>query len=94
MRQKPKLPRIIKIEKIDGFKIQCMFNNGESRLLNFKKIFKDWSVSAGDIEYKLLDIKEFQKVELRNFTLSWPNIRIEIKDENGLIEETSIRSWT
>jgi DNA-binding XRE family transcriptional regulator len=86
MRQKPKLPRIIKIEKIDGFKIQCMFNNGESRLLNFKKIFKDWNVSAGDIEYKLLDIKEFQKVELRNFTLSWPNVGIKIKNDNGQVE--------
>lgn len=87
MRQKLKLPRIIKIEKIDGFIIQCMFNNGESRLLDFKKIFNDWNISKDDIEYKLLDLKEFKKVELRNYTLSWPNIELEIKDENGLVEK-------
>jgi DNA-binding XRE family transcriptional regulator len=87
MRQRLKLPRIIKIEKINGFKIQCMFNNGESRLLDFKNIFDDWKVSKDDIEYKLLDLKEFKKVELRNFTLSWPNIGFEIKNENGQIEK-------
>lgn len=87
MRQVLKLPRIIKIEKIEEFKIQCMFNNGESRLLDFKKIFNDWKVSTDDIEYKLLDLKEFKKVELKNFTLSWPNIGFEIKNENGQIEK-------
>ena len=87
MRQRLKLPRIIKIEKIDGFVIQCMFNNGESKLLDFKKIFNKWNVSSEDLEYKLLDLKEFKKVKLRNFTLSWPNIKIEIKNEIGQIEK-------
>ncbi len=87
MRQNLKIPRIIKIEKIDGFVIQCMFNNGESRLLNFEKIFNFWNVSSEDIEYKLLDLKEFKKVKLRNFTLSWPNIKIEIQNEKNQIEK-------
>ena len=87
MRQRLKLPRIIKIEKIDGFIIQCMFNNGESRLLDFKQIFNDWNVTEDDVEYKLLDLKEFKKVELRNYTLSWPNIGLDIKNENGQIEK-------
>jgi len=87
MRQRLHLPRIIKIEKIDGFKIQCMFNNGDSRLLDFEKIFNDWNVSEQDVEYKLLDLKEFEKVELRNYTLSWPNSGFEIKNEKGQIEK-------
>lgn len=87
MRQRLNLPRIIKIEKVDGFKIQCMFNNGDSRLLDFKKIFSDWKVSEQDPEYKLLDLKEFKKIELRNFTLSWPNIGFEIKNEKGQFEK-------
>ena len=70
MRQRLNLPRIIKIEKIEGFKIQCMFNNGDSRLLDFEKIFNGWNVSEQDAEYKLLDLKEFNRVELRNYTLS------------------------
>jgi len=87
MRQKLKLPRIIKIEKVDGFYIRCMFNNGESRLLDFKKIFNNWNVSKDDIEYKLLDLKKFKKVELRNYTLSWPSVGLEIKNENGQLEK-------
>jgi DNA-binding XRE family transcriptional regulator len=87
MRRNIKLPRIIKIEKIDGFKIQCMFNNGESRLLDLKKIFKTWNIKKTDIEFELLDLKKFQKIELRNYTLSWPNIETEIKNEKGLIKK-------
>ncbi len=83
MRQKIKIPRIVKIEKLDGFKIQCMFNNGESRFLNFQKIFESWGISENDHEYLLLDLKEFSKVRLRNYTLSWPNIEIKLADQNG-----------
>ncbi|PRY86990.1 helix-turn-helix domain-containing protein [Mongoliibacter ruber] len=83
MRQKIKIPRIVKIEKITGHKIQCMFNNGENRLLDFEKIFKQWNVTKNDFEYTLLDGKEFKKVKLRNYTLSWPNIEIQVKGENG-----------
>jgi len=86
MRQKIKIPRIIKIEKVQGFQIQCMFNNGESRLFDFQKVFNDWLVSENDFEYPLLDPTEFKKVTLRNFTLSWPNIEIKIKNENGEVE--------
>lgn len=83
MRQNLKIPRIIKIEKIKDFSIQCMFNNGESRILDFHKIFEGWNLTEDDIEYRLLDKKEFKKVTLRNFTLSWSNIKIKIKNENG-----------
>ena len=87
MRRKIKLPRIIKIEEIKGHKIQCMFNNGESRILDFEKIFNQWNISKQDIEFKLLNTKEFNKVKLRNYTLSWSNIELEIKNEKGEIEK-------
>lgn len=83
MRQKIKIPRIVKIEKISEHKIQCMFNNGESRVLDFAKIFKEWNITENDFEYPLLDEKEFKKVKLRNYTLSWPNIEIKVQGENG-----------
>lgn len=86
MRQKIKIPRIIKIENVQDFQIQCMFNNGESRMLDFQKIFNDWNILETDIEYLLLDPKEFKKVTLRNYTLSWSNIEIKIKNENGEVE--------
>jgi DNA-binding XRE family transcriptional regulator len=83
MRQKIKIPRIVKIEKISGHKIQCMFNNGESRVLDFANIFKQWAVTENDFEYPLLDEKEFKKVKLRNYTLSWPNIEIKVNGEQA-----------
>lgn len=83
MRQKIKLPRIIKIENIAGHKIQCMFNNGESRILDFDKIFRQWNVTEKDFEYILLDENEFRKAVLRNYTLSWPNVEIKVKGEDG-----------
>jgi DNA-binding XRE family transcriptional regulator len=83
MRQKIKIPRIVKIEKITGHEVQCMFNNGESRKLDFGKIFKEWGVSEDDFEFPLLEEKEFKKVKFRNYTLSWPNIQIKAKGEKG-----------
>lgn len=64
-----------------------MFNNGDSRLLDFKKIFNEWNISEQDAEYKLLKLKEFKKIALRNYPLSWPNIGFEIKNEMGKTEK-------
>jgi len=83
MRKKLKTPRIIKIERIDGFKIFCMFNNGESKLIDFNSIFKEWKLTPNDIEFPLLEKKEFQKVRLRNHTLSWENITVILLNEEG-----------
>ncbi len=83
MRRKLKTPRIIKIERIDGFKISCMFNNGESKLIDFNSILKEWKLTPTDIEYPLLAQKEFQKVKLRNHTLSWDNLAVLLLNEDG-----------
>jgi len=87
MRRKLKTPRIIKIERIDGFKIYCMFNNGESKLIDFSSIFKEWNLTPNDIEYPLLEKKEFQKVKLRNYTLSWDNLTVLLMTEEGKEEK-------
>jgi DNA-binding XRE family transcriptional regulator len=84
MRTKIKIPRIVKIIETDGFNVQCMFNNGETRLLNFTKILNDWELNENDIEYSLLKLEVFKKMELNNFTLSWPKLLIELLDENGV----------
>jgi DNA-binding XRE family transcriptional regulator len=83
MRQNIKLPRIIKIVKVIDFKVWVMFNNGQIRFLDFERIFKQWKIKMGDLEYSLLNQREFQMVELRNQTLSWSNVEINSVDENG-----------
>ena len=87
MRRKLKTPRILKIERIDGFKIYCMFNNGESKLIDFNSIFKEWNLTPDDIEYPLLKKKEFQKVKFMNNTLSWNNLTVMLMTEKGKEEK-------
>lgn len=87
MRQTLKIPRIIRAEKQNGFSVMCMFNNGESRLLDFEKIFKNWKIGPGDVEFPLLEINNFEKFELRNQTLSWPEIGLELPDETGKMQQ-------
>jgi DNA-binding XRE family transcriptional regulator len=83
MRKSVKIPRILKIDKIDGLKIYVIFNNGETRLLDFGKILSDWDIKESDIEYKLYDLSEIKKVKLRNQTLSWDNLTIKLIDDKG-----------
>lgn len=83
MRKKMQIPRILKIENIKGHTVQCMFSNGESRLLDFQLIFKKWGVNPEDHEFPLLNETEFAKVELNNYTLSWPNIRIKVRGQDS-----------
>ena len=69
--------RILKIHEIDGLKVFCLFNNGESRIIDFGKVFKKWKVRKGDFEYPLYKSdEEFGKVELVDGTLTWKNIEI------------------
>jgi len=83
MRKNLKLPRILKIEKIVGLKIYVVFNNGETRLLDFDRILKDWDIKESDIENKLYDASEIKKVKLNNQTLSWKNLSIKLMDDKG-----------
>lgn len=78
-----KIPRIIRIDSINGFNVALTFNNGEKRTIDFKKLFKKWRVAKGDPEYGLLKVTEFKKVKLRNNTLSWDGIEVKLLDIKG-----------
>ena len=84
MRKTVKIPRILKIEKIDNHNVYVMFNNGETRLLDFNKILTEWEVGESEVEYKLHNEAEFKKVKLNNQTLSWDNLSTKLFDENGV----------
>lgn len=78
-------PRILRINQIDAYRVSCLFNNGESRIIDFYKLFKDiFKVQAGDPAYILLqDAEAFQQIQLLGSTLSWPNVGIHSKDSKG-----------
>ncbi len=76
--------RILKIHEIDGFKVFCLFNNGESRIIDFAKIFDKWHIKKGDLEFPLYKSEEkFAKVGLVDGTLTWKNIPIKGNNDTG-----------
>ncbi len=83
MKKTIKIPRILKIKSVKGFNLYCIFNNGETRVIDFKALFAKWKITKKDPEYLLLDENEFKKVALRNQTLSWKNIKLELTDIKG-----------
>lgn len=85
MRRKLSTPRILKINKIEDYKIFCVFNNGEHRLIDFKPIFKEWNLSKkkNDFRYHLLDKKVFKTAVLIDRTIGWKSIKKKIKLSNG-----------
>ncbi len=74
MRRTIKIPRILKINWIKELSISVVFNNGESRIIDFRKILKSLDIDESSPVSKLYSSKEFALVELRNSTLSWKNI--------------------
>ena len=87
MKNRIKVPRILKIESIQGMVVACFFNNGESREIDFETLFRKWEVGPGDPEHRLLDPKELAKVVLCNRTLSWPHVKVTLLDMAGQEKE-------
>ena len=74
MRQTIKIPRILKINWIKNMTISVVFNNGESRIIDFKKVFKKLDIDENSPVSILNEPSEFSKVELIDNTLSWNNV--------------------
>jgi DNA-binding XRE family transcriptional regulator len=83
MRQSIKIPRIIKINWIRELSISVVFNNGESRIIDFRKVLKQIHADKNSPANILFDSIEFAKVELVENTLSWDNVEQYITMRNG-----------
>ena len=75
MRRNIKIPRILKINRIKGLSVSVVFNNGESRIIDFKKALKKLEIDNDSPIMILYNPEEFAKVELKNNTLSWSNVK-------------------
>lgn len=83
MRQNIKIPRILKINWIKGLAISVVFNNGESRIIDFRKVLNKIGINENSPAYVLFDSEEFAKVEIQENTLSWNNVEQFITLKNG-----------
>ncbi|GMQ26570.1 hypothetical protein Aoki45_32530 [Algoriphagus sp. oki45] len=83
MRKTIKIPRILKINKIENHSINVTFNNGESRIIDFRKVLKSIVVDEMSPAFILYNEDELKKAELRNHTLSFDNVEQFITLRNG-----------
>lgn len=83
MRQSIRIPRILKINWISELSISVVFNNGESRIIDFRKVLKKLNVEKNSPAFILFDSQEFARVELIDNTLSWNNVEQYITMRNG-----------
>ncbi len=86
MRKTIKMPRILKINWINDLSVSVVFNNGESRIIDFRKVLNKINLVDNSPARILYDSKEFEKVELENNTLSWNNVDqyITMKDKKKM----------
>ncbi len=74
MRRNIKIPRILKINRIEELSISVLFNNGESRIIDFRRVLDKLDLNENSPASILYKSKEFGKVKLVNNTLSWNNV--------------------
>lgn len=83
MRHNIKIPRVLKINWVKELSVAVIFNNGESRIIDFALLFKELGIDIDSPAFILNSHEEFQKVELQNNTLSWPNFEQYIHSKNN-----------
>ena len=73
----------MKIKNIEGLVITVVFNNGESRVIDFNMVLEKTGIKPESPAGILFHPKEFAKVEIENDTLSWNNIKQFITLKSG-----------
>lgn len=79
------IPKILKINDRDGYKVSCLFNNGESRIIDLKVFFESRkNFSEKHPAHKLLkDLQEFNQLEILGNTIGWRNTGVYSKNFEG-----------
>lgn len=83
MSQTTRIPRILKINQINGMTISVIFSNGESRSIRFEELLQSLSLKASNPGYALQQPNKLKEVTLAEGTLRWPNILTSITGKNG-----------
>jgi len=78
-----KLPRILKINWVKDLTISVVFNNGESRVIDFQKVFSEVGVTSDSPTSILLKAEAFSKVRLEDNSLQWYNVEQFISTKDG-----------
>ena len=79
------IPRILKINEVNGYELSLLFNNGESRIVNLKSFLVDkLGKVEGKIGYELIDNQDLVKqVKIIGTTIGWEEIGRKLTDAEG-----------
>ena len=83
MRKIKSTPRIIRINKIRGFKIYFALNNGEHRIIDFVELSKKLNLEKDKTSKQIMKSKVFKTVSINNNTLCWESVKKKIKLKSG-----------
>jgi len=83
MKRNIKMPRILKINWIKDLSISVVFNNGESRIVDFRKLLREIGIDKDSPASILFNEGEFAKAELLNNSVIWINVEHFINLKNN-----------
>ncbi|MCX6246150.1 MAG: helix-turn-helix transcriptional regulator [Bacteroidetes bacterium] len=83
MRRKIILPRILKVNRVNGLEVSVVFNNGQSRTIDFREVFDKTGIDEKSPAFVLVNPDEFSRFILQNNTLSWNNVEQFITMRDG-----------
>lgn len=82
MKKLRSIPKVLKINEINGYVVSPLFNTGESGIIDFKEFFKN--ISPKHPASKLAASQsEFNKIEIIGNTIGWKNAGIYSKNLEG-----------
>ena len=81
------IPRVLKINSIEGYKVSLLFNNEESRIVNFEYLLRHvLNKVPGKMGYELLeDYTLFARITLVGTTVGWQELGKTITNFGGEI---------
>lgn len=79
------VPKILKINNINGYMVSLLFNNGESRIVDFEKLFREkFGLKEGRTGYELLkSFDKFKRITIIGNSVGWEDIGVYDEDING-----------
>ena len=89
MSKTTKIPRIIKLNAVQGWKVYVAFSNGEYRVIDFEQFFDKYHFAADPLRRRLLDEVVFHNLSLYEGTLRWEAVLDTIALSKGMVFEVS-----
>jgi DNA-binding XRE family transcriptional regulator len=78
------IPRVLKINRIEGRKLSLLFNNGESRIVDIADLFASSQSGIEELERQIIENNAvFTSVEVTGTTISWPGVGMYSTDDKG-----------